>query len=61
MLDVSVIKSMCGNDTGKIDFFCLFENTVALPEISNIPAKDDVIYEAEEEGVTPSSPLFHLR
>lgn len=52
---------MCGNDTGKIDFFCLFENTVALPEISNIPAKDDVIYEVEEEGVTPSSPLFHLR
>lgn len=33
ILDVSVVKSVCGNDTEKIDFFCLFENTVALPEI----------------------------
>lgn len=47
--------------TGRIDFFCLVENTVALPEISNIPDKDDVIYEIDEEGVTFSSPFFHLR
>lgn len=52
---------MCGNDTGRIDFFCLFENTVALPEIKNIPDKDDVIYEVDEEGDTLLSPFFHLR
>lgn len=33
ILDVSIVKSVCGKDIGKIDFFCLFENSVALPEI----------------------------
>lgn len=46
---------------GRINFLCLFENTVVLPEIKNIPDKDDVIYEVDEEGVTLSSPFFHLR
>lgn len=61
ILDVSGAKNVCGNDTGRIDFFCLFENTVALPEIKNIPDKDDVIYEVDEEGDTLLSPFFHLR
>lgn len=58
ILDVSVVKSVCGNDTGRVDFFWLFENTVVLPEISNFPDKDDVMYEAEEEGVIVSSTFF---
>lgn len=44
-----------------LDFFCLLENTAALQEVSNIRAKDGVIHEVEEEGITPSFLLLHVR
>lgn len=51
-LHVSVLKRIWGKGTGMTALFYLLENTSALQEVSNIPPKDGVTYEVEEEGIT---------